>query len=148
MLSRFESNVRSFVRLHDFYSVTATVPPCFALHCFALVGLILRAISIWRFIRTCVRARFTIVTEMEKKLCWHNGNLLFMARFFFLSVRHFFSPTQLLLAIYSFWLCYCRHGKDKCFTNIFLQQALLHYGFFLLLSLIKQVVWIQMNAII
>lgn len=98
--------------------------------CFALVGLILRAISIWRFIRTCVRARFTIVTEMEKKLCWHNGNLLFMARFFFLSVRHFFSPTQLLLAIYSFWLCYCRHGKDKCFTNIFLHKALLLYCFF------------------
>lgn len=43
------------------------------------------------YTNVCVRARFTIVTEMEKKLCWHNGNLLFMTRFFFfLSVRHFF----------------------------------------------------------
>lgn len=36
----------------------------------------------------CMQHQHWIVTEMEKKLCWHNGNLLFMAwAFFFLPLR-------------------------------------------------------------
>lgn len=42
-------------------------------------------IHIWRFMPTCIfqHAVCWIVTEMEKKLCWHNGNLLFMTWVFF-----------------------------------------------------------------
>lgn len=55
-------------------------------------------IHIWRFMRTCALQNVcsTIVTEMKKKLCWHNGNLVFMTRFF-RSAPFFFLPSLLLL---------------------------------------------------
>lgn len=49
------------------------------------------------YTNVCVRARFTIVTEMEKKLCWHNGNLLFMTRFSFSRCAIFFFSVTIVV---------------------------------------------------
>lgn len=85
--------------------------------------------------RTCALQNVcsTIVTEMKKKLCWHNGNLLFMTRFFSERTFFFFCHHYGCCCSfwYSFWLWWCHHGKDKCFESIFyIGSSLLLYDFF------------------